>query len=300
LGIVWQFSHEDRNLLFDEGTRYCCQDGMPDRQCLSNGAPLEWFHYVSMILCIIYTLGIPYFVYRLIARGTFEIDRNYNIPKKLQETKEREAKLRTQLEAAPTKKEKKASHTNFLLFFLRQPHSHACFGMNKSHRLKCAFRVLICGTDFCLLLLLFLSLLQRLKKEITDNRKQFRAAWADYCKEYKNAQNYLYFSYVREKRYAKCAIMSEKLVLLVIILYFEASNVQEFRTVAGMAVVGLSFLIGVISRPFSDYFEDIMDSCCRLTNTVNGFVGVIGDKFGLDPPVCARTVLCTFEQKFHM
>jgi hypothetical protein len=60
-----------------------------------------------MVLCIIYTLGIPYFVYRLILNGTFEIDRNYNVPKKLQDTRDREAKLKAQIQSAASKREKK-------------------------------------------------------------------------------------------------------------------------------------------------------------------------------------------------
>jgi len=90
----------------------------------------------------------------------------------------------------------------------------------------------------------------------------------------------LYFAYTREKRFTKVMIMIEKLLLLAVILYFQ-SKAENYRTLAGMIIVVISFISVVITQPYSDFYEDVMDTSCTLTNSVNAFVGVIGDLFGL-------------------
>lgn len=50
---------------------------------------------------------------------------------------------------------------------------------------------------------------QLIKKERKKARKFIKNTWARYCREYTNAQNYLYFAYTRERRYTKVCISAE-------------------------------------------------------------------------------------------
>lgn len=95
---------------------------MPNRECLGDW---EWFHVVryqyqpdrladltrpfwidSIIFLAFYSLGIPYIIYKLIHRGTSEIDSNYNVPAMIDEHKEKEKKWKAAMSAAVSRKEK--------------------------------------------------------------------------------------------------------------------------------------------------------------------------------------------------
>lgn len=212
---------------FTDGDSFCCQRGVPDRPCLGQW---EWFHIVSIIFLSFYTFGIPFIIYKLILRGTYEIDHNYNVPALLEDQKEKEKKWKEQLKTDISKAEKKA-----------------------------------------------------IRKDRKKSRKFVKNTWARYCREYTNAQNYLYFAYTRNRRYTKVFIMVEKLLLLAVILFFRSAAIETWRTLAGFVVVACYFFAFLFSQPYSDGMEDMMDVSGRLANSINAFAGIIGDHFGLSP-----------------
>eukprot|EP00300_Choanocystis_sp_HF-7_P033084 c45374_g1_i1.p1 GENE.c45374_g1_i1~~c45374_g1_i1.p1 ORF type:complete len:2244 (+),score=641.62 c45374_g1_i1:112-6843(+) len=220
----------DRNQTFTDGQQFCCQSGMPDRPCLTSFGDLEWYHFVSVILFFVYILGIPYSMYHLVARGTQEINTNFQVTQQLAITQAKDKELIAKIKAAPSRRERK-----------------------------------------------------ELKKQRKANREAFDSAWSKYCREYRNAQSYLYFSYTYQKRFYKVTSIVEKLLLLCISLFFASMQIDPFKIIAGNAVVFGSFLLGVVAQPFSDGMEDLLDSSCRFTNAFNGFVGVLAQHVHMSP-----------------
>ncbi|KAL0230145.1 hypothetical protein PCE1_003707 [Barthelona sp. PCE] len=103
------------------------------------------------------------------------------------------------------------------------------------------------------------------KKDVRQAEVDFRKLWSDAVREFSTAQSYLYSNYRRSYRYYKVIQMLEKFFLMVGTIFAFSTR---GKTSIAFLVIAFYFLIALISRPFSDSSENVMDVIARLANFI--------------------------------
>ncbi|KAJ5068520.1 leucine rich repeat protein [Anaeramoeba ignava] len=126
----------------------------------------------------------------------------------------------------------------------------------------------------------------KLKSTIKRKTKEANKAYAVAVRKYKCAQSYLYSGYSRKFRYYKSIQMIEKFLLLLLALFF----ILKVRAIGAVVVSVLFTLFALITRPFSDSLESVMDDFSRVVNSLN-IVGGLMLVFKVLPDSVAAVIL---------
>ena len=144
--------------------------------------------------------------------------------------------------------------------------------------------------------------------QVHDRRHAYELKYATAVREYQKPQGYLYQDFRQHAKYFKCAVMSEKFVILVITIAFTfVANPRDDRLPVVQAFLGAAVLLaGTVftgtKRPFQASAENLMECVLRTTNTltaVTAFLISIAERFheegamdGISGSITAGLLVC--------
>jgi Leucine-rich repeat (LRR) protein len=105
-----------------------------------------------------------------------------------------------------------------------------------------------------------------------DQKRAVENKYASGVQGWRSASSYLYSSYERGHKFMKILQMFVKFCLLCIAIFVGFGYIQPL---CGFIVLALFFLYGILTRPFSDDLEDVMDLCSILANTITAFIAYL-------------------------
>ena len=115
------------------------------------------------------------------------------------------------------------------------------------------------------------------KKKLTEAYDHLDTFYANEVANNPVPQTYLYAAYERRFRFFKLLQMFQKLAIIIVTIFVPKELFSSAKLIVGNAVVGFFALLTLMSRPFQDDFEDVMEIFSQISNTVN-----IGVALGLE------------------
>lgn len=128
---------------------------------------------------------------------------------------------------------------------------------------------------------------RKIKKQIDRLQKDLKDYYFNKATSNKLPQTYLYAPYERRYRFFKIFQMFQKLLIVVVSMFFGNWAFSQFKMLSATSVVGVFAIVNAITRPFNDNFEDVMEILSQFSNTINVFValglegGFVSDKAAL-------------------